>query len=179
MNGVLFPIGPCVVTLVAVAMVYDLHARRIPNWLTATGVALALPVQIALHGFSSGSLWWLAGLLTGGLMFVPPYLMRVMGAGDVKLMAAVGAFCGALGAFETALAAAIVGGVLALALMLRKRRVREGVTNAMSMLITMAASPGEVRTVGPSERVATPSIGALPYGVAIAIGAVVVLFANA
>ena len=179
MNGVLFPIGPSVVTLVAVAMVYDLHARRVPNWLTAAGVAVALPVQIALHGFSSGSLWWLGGLLTGGLMFVPPYLMRVMGAGDVKLMAAVGAFCGALGAFETALAAAIVGGVLSLTVMLRKRRVREGVTNAMSMLITMAATPGEASTVEPTQRLAAQSIGSLPYGVAIAIGAVIVLFANA
>jgi prepilin peptidase CpaA len=178
MNAVLFPIGPCVVTLVAVAMAYDLHARRVPNWLTATGVVVALPVQIALHGVSSGSLLWFGGLLTGGLMFLPPYLMRVMGAGDVKLMAAVGAFCGAVGAFETALAAAAVGGVFSLGAMLRKRRVREGVTNAMSMLITMAATPGELRTAEPTRRIAASSIGALPYGVAIAIGAVIVLFAN-
>lgn len=95
MNGVPFPIGPCVLALVMIAALSDLNTRRIPNWLVATALVVALPMQVVLHGATEGMQMWLGGCLTGGLLLLPGYLMRLMGAGDVKLMAAVGAFCGA------------------------------------------------------------------------------------
>ncbi|TKC92602.1 peptidase A24 [Trinickia terrae] len=176
MNGVPFPIGPCVVLLVSIAMASDLRTRRIPNWLVTSALALALPVQCALHGLAHGAGLWLAGCLTGGLLFLPGYLMRMMGAGDVKLMAAVGAFCGGIGAFEIALVSGAIGGVFAVIAMIQRRRVRDGVTNAMSALITMSAQPGDApRGMRHSVR---PSVGSLPYGVAIAVGTVCVLFVS-
>lgn len=176
MNTVLFPTGPCVLALVVVAMSYDLHARRIPNWLVAVALIAALPIQIVANGLPIGPVWWVTGALTGGLLLLPGYLLRMLGAGDVKLMAAVGALLGPHGAFEAVLVATAVGGVLGLFAILRKRRLRKGVAGAMSMLITMSAD-GDATRAEP-ERNAGPNIGSLPYGVAIAIGSVITLLVN-
>ena len=179
MNLVPFPIGPCVFTLVVVAMAYDMHARRIPNWLVATALAIALPVQLLANGMPSGSIWWIGGAATGSLLLIPGYLMRMLGAGDVKLMAAVGAFLGPRVALEAALATAAVVGVLALLAVIRKRRLRRVVASAMSMLITMSESPEKSASIKPrAPHEESSSIGSLPYGVAIAIGTVFALIAN-
>jgi prepilin peptidase CpaA len=176
MNSVPFPVGPCLLLLVGIAMATDLRSRRIPNWLVASGLVVALAVQCALHGPAHGALLWLGGCLTGGALLLPGYLLRMMGAGDVKLMAAVGAFCGALGAFEIAVVATALGGILAVLNMIWRRRVRRGVENTLSVVLAMPAaqdgSPYGIR------HQATPSVGSLPYGVAIALGTVCVLFAS-
>ena len=180
MNTMIFPIGPCVVALVVVAMTYDLHARRIPNWLVVTALTAALPVQVVAHGLPIGPLWWITGALTGGLLMTPGYLIRMMGAGDVKLMAAVGALLGPRGALEAVLATAAVGGVLSFVALLQKRRVRHGVAGAMSILITMSAGTEQSASAAEaSNRTAASSVGSLPYGVAIAIGSVITLIVNA
>ncbi|MDX2181298.1 MAG: A24 family peptidase [Bryobacteraceae bacterium] len=73
------------VALAAAATWFDLRERRIPNWLCAAGFALG----VALH--------WRDGLLGAALamaIYAPLYLLRGVGAGDVKLMAAVGAIAG-------------------------------------------------------------------------------------
>ncbi|HVW50128.1 MAG TPA: prepilin peptidase [Trinickia sp.] len=180
MNAVLFPIGPCVLALVVIAMAYDLHARRIPNWLVATALLAALPAQALAHGVPMGPLWWIGGALMGGLLLMPGYLIRMLGAGDVKLMAAVGALLGPRGAFEAALAATVVGGVLSLLALMQRRRLRRGVASAISMLITNSATPYDSASTStePAQR-ARLSVGSLPYGVAIAIGSVIALLANA
>lgn len=177
MNAMLFPTGPCVLALVVVAMAYDLHARRIPNWLVIVALIAALPVQIIANGLPTGPVWWITGALTGGLLLMPGYLVRMLGAGDVKLMAAVGALLGPRAAFEAVLLATAIGGVLAFFALMRKRRLRKGVAGAMSMLITMSADGPAVNTE-PSRNTVS-SIGSLPYGVAIAIGSVITLMLNA
>jgi len=181
MNSVIFPIGPCVLALVVVAMAYDLHARRIPNWLVGAALLAALPVQVIAHGLPLAPIWWLTGALIGGVLLIPGYLMRWLGAGDVKLMTAVGALMGPRGALEAVLAGAAVGGLLSLAALMQKRRVRRGLAGAMSILITMAAAPGERAASGPKAAPgsAVASVGSLPYGVAIAIGSVITLMVNA
>lgn len=179
MNAVLFPIGPCVVALVVIAMAYDLHARRIPNWLVATALVAAMPVQMLAHGVPMGPLWWIGGALMGGLLLMPGYLIRMLGAGDVKLMAAVGALLGPHVALEAALLATAVGGVLSLLALMQRRRLRRGVASAMSTLITISATPYDsASTSTKPEQRARLSVGSLPYGVAIAIGSVITLLAN-
>lgn len=176
MNGVPLPVGPCVLALVMIAALSDLQTRRIPNWLVATALVVALPVQVTLHGGAEGAQMWLGGCLTGGLLLLPGYLMRLMGAGDVKLMAAVGAFCGAIGAFEIGLATLVIGGVWSLAVLLLRRQTLTVLSGAAMRLVDRAGSDG-----GAARRrggLASGSIGTLPYGVAIAIGSTVVLFAN-
>jgi prepilin peptidase CpaA len=165
MNGVPFPIGPCVLALVMIAALSDLQTRRIPNWLVATALVVALPVQVVLYGAAEGMQMWLPG-----------YLMRLMGAGDVKLMAAVGAFCGAYGALEIGLATFAIGGALSLVVLLRRRQMLTGLFGAASLLVETAV-PGRGMTQRRSG-LAHGSIGTIPYGVAIAIGSTVVLFAS-
>ncbi|PMS22119.1 peptidase A24 [Trinickia dabaoshanensis] len=177
MNALLFPTGPCVVALVVVAMSFDLHTRRIPNWLVATALVVALPVEIIANGLPIGPIWWLTGLLTGGLLFLPGYLIRMLGAGDVKLMAAVGALMGPRGALEAAMAATVVGGLISFVALLQKRRLRRGVASAISTLITMSADDASNRA--DTQAAVGSAVGALPYGVAIAIGSVVAIAINA
>lgn len=176
MNTVLFPTGPCVLAIVVIAMSFDLHARRIPNWLPAIALIAALPIQIVANGLPIGTTSWIAGALTGGLLLMPGYLIRMLGAGDVKLMAAVGALLGPRAALEAVLIASAIGGLLSLITLLQRRRLRSGVASAMSMLITMSGDGATARTQ-PEHR-AGLGIGSLPYGVAIAIGSVITLMLN-
>ena len=176
MNGVPFPVGPCVLVILALASVWDLHSRRIPNWLILAGLAGALCVQSALHGVVEGLQLAFGGCLIGFLLMLPGYALRMMGAGDVKLMATVGAFCGAVLAFEIVIATCLIGGVWALWIMASQRQLRKGLHGTASILMTLRIStPGGGST---ERKVAEHSMGTLPYGVAIALGTVFVLFAN-
>jgi prepilin peptidase CpaA len=170
MNAVPFPLGPCVLLLVTFAAALDWRTRRIPNWLVATALVAALPAQWMLYGAADGLGIWFAGWLVGGLIFLPGYMVRVVGAGDVKLMAAVGAWFGMTGAIETAMIACAIGGVWALAAMLLKRRMKDGLSNTYSMLLSVTGGWRQVVQQGAAMRVL--SVGRLPFGVAIALGAV-------
>ncbi|CAB3749973.1 A24 family peptidase [Paraburkholderia humisilvae] len=169
MNAVPFPLGPCVLLLVITAAALDLRTRRIPNWLVATALVAALPAQWMLYGAVDGLAVWFAGSLVGGLIFLPGYMVRAVGAGDVKLMAAVGAWFGISGAIETAMIACAIGGVWALTVMLLKRRMKDGLSNTYSMLLSVTG--GWRQVVQHGEVMRALSVGRMPFGVAIAIGA--------
>jgi prepilin peptidase CpaA len=168
MTSILFPVAPCVVALVITAAVWDWQTRRIPNWLVLIALIVALPMQIFLHGAIGGGRAWLLGCLAGGAMLLPGYMTRTVGAGDVKLMAAIGALCGALVAMEIAVFASVVGGIWAVLLLLRRKQVWAGVSNTMTMLATAAG--GARAGVQHGESMRALSMGRMPFGVAIAIG---------
>jgi prepilin peptidase CpaA len=99
--------------MLAVAVYTDVSRHRIPNELSLSGLCAALILQGmtgGLPGFISG----LLGCLAGFACFVPLYALRGMGAGDVKLLAAVGSFLGPLGAAYAAMASLVAGGVAAI-----------------------------------------------------------------
>src|SRR5688500_13934209 len=74
--------------LVIAAAVIDVQSLRIPNWLTVGGMVLGLAWNTAVASASlAGFLWALGGLAVGLVVLLPFYAVRVMGAGDVKLMA--------------------------------------------------------------------------------------------
>ncbi|CAG9165030.1 hypothetical protein LMG23992_00176 [Cupriavidus laharis] len=156
-------VAPVVISLVLTAAAIDLHRRRIPNWLTFSAWMLALPVQMAIHGAGGGVAGWALGWLTGLSIFLPFYLLRGMAAGDVKLMAATGAWLGATLAFQIAMVTFLLGGVWAIVLVLKSRQQRQLVRNIGVILRT-------------GER--GPSVGSIPYGAAIAAGTLVMLFAS-
>ena len=96
-----------------IAVISDLATRRIPNVLTF-GAALA---AFAVHGYAAG--WTgagvsLAGWLVGGAFFFPVFALGGLGAGDVKLLGALGACLGPAAAAWVALYSGIAGGVMAL-----------------------------------------------------------------
>ncbi|ABO59374.1 prepilin peptidase [Burkholderia vietnamiensis] len=170
-----YPVPLCVTLLVIVAASTDLASRRIPNRLVVAGLAGALVAQCALHGVPAGVLAWLAGAATGLGLLLPFYLLRGMAAGDVKLMLAIGAWVGAQMTFYIVLATFVAGGIGALGFALLRGRMRRMWTNVWMLVAHRAAAPLAGATDGPVE---SASVGALPYGVAIAVGTLGMLFAS-
>lgn len=102
------PLFLCV--MLAIAIQSDLRRHRIPNQLSLLGLIVGLGLQTltgGLHGLAFG----LLGAGVGLACFAPFYLLRGMGAGDVKLLAAVGAFLGPRGALIAALLSLLAGGL--------------------------------------------------------------------
>ena len=102
--------------ILVTAMGTDLRSSRIPNWLTFSAMGFALVAHAWLGGFP-GELFSLAGLGTGLGLFLILHVTGSIGAGDVKLMAAVGALIGPYGALLSGLLAMLVGGIYALGAM--------------------------------------------------------------
>ena len=96
-----------------IACVTDIRHRRIPNVLTFGAAAAALIFHAAVSGLP-GLLGAALGWTVGVVLFLPFFLLRGMGGGDVKLLAALGAWLGPGDAFYLAIYASIAGGVLAL-----------------------------------------------------------------
>src|SRR5262245_29605814 len=127
MNVSLWVAVPVVVLAVLSARA-DVRTRRIPNKLTLPALALGLVMHLALGG-PTGLISSLAGMLIAGGLLLPGWLLRYTGAGDVKLMAAVGAwFAFPLALFVT-LATMIAGGLVALAIALRRGILRQTLWN--------------------------------------------------
>lgn len=100
----------CLVGTLLIASVADVVSHRIPNVLLAPALTIAILISLLENGVG-GLLTSLAGLGIGLLILMPLYLMRAMGAGDVKLLGVAGAFLGPLGALVAGLATLIVGGI--------------------------------------------------------------------
>ncbi len=102
--------------VLAGAMYTDFRSSRIPNWLTFPAAAAAPVVHLWLGGFE-GLVFSLLGLSVGLGLFLLLYISGSIGAGDVKLMAAVGAMIGPSGALASGVLAILVGGLYALGAM--------------------------------------------------------------
>ncbi len=155
----------------------DLRTRRIPNWLVAGGMLAGLllqaiaPTGTGLFSYqwgSIGTLQALLGLATGLALFMPLYLLRAVGAGDVKLLAMVGVWMGPKLLFSTTLLILLAGGVLALIVMLASRSSRQVLANVRFMLTTtlIGAQTGKLAAL---ETPATAT-ARMPYGLAICVG---------
>lgn len=112
--------GGVFATVLAMACVTDLRSRRIPNGLVLGVVGLGVVLQGLGHG-AAGLASAALGLLTGLAVWLPFWLLHMMGGGDVKLFAAGAAWLGPTRAVEGALVAGLVGGILALAWLLWTR----------------------------------------------------------
>ena len=118
----------CAIFIVIVACVFDVATSRIPNALTFTTAALALAFH-ALVPSGLGVTFALIGLVVGLAVFFPLFALGAMGAGDVKLMAAIGAWLGWKAIVFVALYGSAAGGVLALIVALRRQYVRQAFRN--------------------------------------------------
>lgn len=157
-----------VLTVFLLAAVWtDLANRKIPNRLVYSGVGVAIVCQAVLP---SGEGVWvsLQGLGLGLAMFLPLYLLRAMGAGDVKLMAMVGAFVGPKLVVGAALATLIAGGVMAVMATLRKREFWKLIENLKVMYLGSVTKLAAGQLPVPEQPAA--SVGKLPYALAIAAG---------
>jgi len=164
--------------MLVMAAVIDCRTMRIPNWLTVSGMAWGLMVN-ATHATSIGAglVHSALGLATGLVLLLPLYLIRVLGAGDVKLMAMVGAFVGAVAVFKATLVVFVVGGVFALAWAAWNRHLLRMTANvaATAQSMAFAAMAGGRPTPTLAGRA---SVGKLPYGLSIAVGTIAWLVAR-
>ena len=153
------------------AAVYDVRYRRIPNWLSLSGVLLGLALNTFLYQGWPGLRLGLQGLAFGFGVYFVLYALRAMGAGDVKLMAAVGAIIGARDWFGTFLITAIIGGAMSVILMLLKRRVHKTLWNVGFILNELKS--GRPAYMAKEELdVRNPKAVGLPHGAVIAVGCI-------
>lgn len=155
----------------AVATVTDLRSRRIPNWLTGPGFLAGLALHGLYGGVRGAGLALLAGLIAGGI-FLAFCLAGGMGAGDVKLMAAVGALAGLQPLTGILIATALLGAVAAVVTALASGRLRETLTNAGSLLVHHNAHG---MTPHPQMNVQNKAMLRLPYAIPIAGGCLAAL----
>jgi prepilin peptidase CpaA len=152
----------------ALASVADLRTRRIPNLLTFGATLCAIVLQTSTDG-TRGLGLSLAGWLVGVAIFFPVFALGGMGAGDVKLVGALGACLGPIGALHVAAGAAIAGGLLAVVLTLRTGYFATAVANVRRLF-------GFWRTNGltpmPDLTLSSGSGPRLAYAVPILIGTV-------
>lgn len=153
------------VALVAVATFIDIRARRIPNWLVAAGAVIAV-VYHAVSPYGQGATFTLAGLALGMATLMPLYALKTMGAGDVKLMGMVGAFVGTAAVINVVLATMVAGGMFALAVTAYRRMLPQLISNLRDMVIQR-----HLRRMGFGATITRPpSVGKMPYALAIATG---------
>jgi prepilin peptidase CpaA len=158
--------------LLTVAAVSDVRKGRIPNCLVFGGAlyALAYNALYPVYPRDIGILFALGGLSVGLVALLPGYLLRVLGAGDVKLMAMVGSFVGTWAAVEAVLASLITGGMLAVVMSLYSGRLLLMLRNVVALfrgtVLTFATAPGGLAIQGGGPA------GSMPYGLAIALGTI-------
>lgn len=172
MDTLIFPV---LLALVLVAGWWDLRYRRVPNALTVTGllIALALRGVAGWEPFASG----LAGFGLAFLLGLPLFLLGGMGGGDVKLLAAVGAFLGFGNLLPALLVTGVAGALLALGMALWKGRLGETLANTTGLVRRLLTSAGGAVGLGasretPARTLATPGALTIPYAIPIGIGAV-------
>lgn len=150
-----------------IAAVTDIRSHKIPNWLTFSTAILGVGLN-GISGGSSGLVNALAGLLTGMALLIVFYAFGGMGAGDVKLMGAVGSFIGPKMVLWTAFYTAMIGGIYAVGVMLFHpyyRTTRQAIAQTLKGFIFF-------RKIYYNKPVKGPDAPKLCYGVAIAAGTV-------
>lgn len=151
--------------LLTLAAVVDVRHRRIPNWISLGGMAAGL-VLWTWHSGLSGFLISMTGLLLGSAFFLPFYIARGMGAGDVKLMGAVGSFLGPYHVLVATIVVALLGGVIAAWVAYRQKRLKVALRDSL-LVVFRQQSPKTLEHATKED--------AIPYGLAIASGALLYL----
>lgn len=152
--------------LLGTAVFTDLKEQRIPNWLTFSSLPFSFGYHLFFYGMN-GFLLSLAGMFIGTAFFLLPYIKGGMGAGDAKLMGAVGAMLGPKGVFYAFLFTGLAGGIYALGIMFiyssfGRDYLRRSKIELKTYLYTREYMPVEADEVIEKPR--------LCYGVAIAVG---------
>jgi|SRR5271157_5382488 len=152
--------------LAVTAAVMDVQHHRIPNRLTYPGIVLGVALRSAVFGWKGLGSAVLGCLLAGGIMFLF-YAVRAMGAGDLKLMAAIGSLVGPRHAVVVLLATAICGGVMAIVYAVYRHRMWATLRNVGSVLRFHAWAGLQAH---PELNLDNPVTLRMPYGLAIAAG---------
>jgi prepilin peptidase CpaA len=161
-----------VLAIGVVACVTDVRSRKIPNLLTFGAALCGLLFHVALSGVP-GLVTATSGWATGVALFLPFFLLRGMGAGDVKLLAALGAWLGPMQTIWLALFTSIAGGVMALIVAVSTGYLRTTFQNIGTMLLYWyVAGPRPV----PDQTLDRSGSPRLAYAIPILVGTVITLW---
>jgi prepilin peptidase CpaA len=162
---------PIVMTAIAMGggagAIIDLRTRRVPNALTGSVALLGLLLAV-FHATAVSPMAALGGIAVGLAVMLPGHLIGATGAGDVKLLAALGTLLGPKGVLMAFVYTAIAGGVLALLVAVWRHRLRETIERTAILVHTRGANSEDIELATSNNRFA--------YAPAIAIGALVAAF---
>lgn len=147
----------------------DWRYRRIPNWLTVPGLLAGIAVNTVTGGWT-GAKASLLGAGLGLLLLLPFVVIKALGAGDWKLIGAIGACLGSTRLIAVLIGSVFVAGVMALGLIIYKGRARQALVNMAHMLRAFLT----MHLPGPQVSLDNPDAVKIPFGVAVAL--TVVLF---
>jgi prepilin peptidase CpaA len=141
----------------------DWRSRRIPNWLTVPALLLGIAANTLVRGWA-GAEDSLLGAGLGLALLLPFVIIRALGAGDWKLVGALGAFLGPRQLMLVLIVTILVNGVMALSMIVWKKRVKQTARNFLHMLAAFATfqMPGRELTLD------NPDAVKVPFGVAVA-----------
>jgi prepilin peptidase CpaA len=154
---------PAVVVAIC-AGVLDWRYRRIPNWLTVSGLAAGVAVNTALSGWGGMRAALLGAALALGVL-LPFVLVRSLGAGDWKLAGALGACLGPRQLVSVLLGTVLVAGVMALIVVIYKGRLKRTLLNIAHMLAALFS----LRMPAFEVSVDNPQSTTIPFGMAMAL----------
>ena len=172
MHGTQF-IWTLTLALTFLAALLDWRSRRIPNWLTVPGLLSGVLIHALIGGWH-GTLFALEGAGLALLILLPLVIMRALGAGDWKLMGAVGAFVGPVMFLFVLLGSIFASGIMAVVQVLRMGRVTETLRNMLTLVrgfFTFGLKKN------PEISLDNPRLLKLPFGVAVAAATLVCFYA--
>jgi prepilin peptidase CpaA len=158
-----------VLALTLFAAFLDLRTRRIPNWLTVSAFCLGTVIRTWMGGWRGGMTALEGTALALGIL-LPLVLLRALGAGDWKLMGAVGAIVGPLMLLFILFASILVSGLMAVVMMIQAKRVRATLRNLL--VLTRGLLSFGLRA-SPEISLENPALLKLPFGVAAAVGTLI------
>jgi len=166
-DSIIIPYLLLIVVLI-IAAIYDLLFHKIPNWLTYPAIFIGILYYISIKGIE-GFLFSIGGIAVGIATLVIPYLLGGTGAGDVKLLGAVGGLLGPKGVFVAFILTSIVGGIYALILLIYHGYFKDIIKRYGSMLKAFIFTKRFIY-IPSSHKKEKPK---LCYGVAIALGTII------
>ncbi len=169
------PVSWTLAALVVAAALSDIRSRSIPNWLTLGGILAGF----AVNYYSSG----VPGLKTAGmgflasLLFLIPFVLGFLGGGDVKLMAAVGAFAGAGNLLVIFVLDAIFGGAVALIGVVARGRIRRTLFN-IGRILRLLAQGKAPYTESPELEAGNAASFGMPRAVTIGLATLLLIWGS-
>jgi prepilin peptidase CpaA len=160
------------VTAVLIFAAYiDGKQLKVPNWITFPMVLTGLAYHTLANGWT-GCYASLLGIGCGLLCLLPLYSIGGMGAGDVKLMAGIGAWLGAVTTWNSFLATVVVGAIMAVVMVVWSGRIQHHVTQFFHIAfeIFTIRDPNKLFAIAKERK---PTMFLLPYGIPICIGSII------
>jgi prepilin peptidase CpaA len=165
-NVIIYILYGWLTLILSICAISDIRHRRIPNILTYPTILVALTTYCVIDGLQ-GLLYGLGGLVFGFVMFLIPYVAGGMGAGDVKLMAAVGTVLGFKQTAVCFLFIAVCGGIMALGFMIYRHNLKNTLLKTFLSILYLGMHKDASLLKRNKNEIIQEGI---PYGVAIASG---------